>query len=242
MSKFDRGMEMEEKNFATQVIETIKGNAFIIRKILFNIDDCVPKSDLEEARGKISQLEKIVGNQREELKRGQNSLRQAQEKISKLGIELEKTNTRLVQFKEKYFEIEQAFSSYENLSDSTKFALEGVFGAGNSPTNFLAGALQEGHLESLFDYVANTLNSGNNLNEIKTLLKLFDFSFAAVNSGRREKIFTRLEIHEGDYFSGSEMRKTSDSPQSGTVKKILLVGYKYIRTNKIVRPSLVILG
>ena len=172
MSKFDRGMEMEEKNFATQVIETIKGNAFIIRKILFNIDDCVPKSDLEEARGKISQLEKIVGNQREELKRGQNSLRQAQEKISKLGIELEKTNTRLVQFKEKYFEIEQAFSSYENLSDSTKFALEGVFGAGNSPTNFLAGALQEGHLESLFDYVANTLNSGNNLNEIKTLALL----------------------------------------------------------------------
>ena len=275
---------MEEKNFAAQVLDAIKSNAFAVKKILFNLDDCVPKSDFDTAQEqlhmaeiKIDKLEKIktrleneidnktseitdllrqhsdlknkVDNQRDELERKQISLHEAQEKISQLGIELADKNSQLddktkqlAEFEEKYFELEQAFTAYKNLSDETKFALEGIFGEGNSPTNFLAGALQEGHLESLFDYVATTLNSGNNPREIETLLKLFDFCFEATNSGRRDKIYSRLDIKAGDDFASAEMRKTSNSAQSGSVQKILLVGYKFIRTNKVIRPSLVVLG
>lgn len=275
---------MEEKNFAAQVLDAIKSNAFAVKKILFNLDDCVAKSELDAAQEKLRQAEieidklaKIktrleneidnktseitdllrqhrdlknkVDNQRDELERKQNSLQKAQEKISQLGIELAEKNTQLdekanqlAEFAEKYFELEQAFTAYKNLSDETKFALEGIFGEGNSPTNFLAGALQEGHLESLFDYVATTLNSGNNPREIEILLKLFDFCFEATNTGRRDKIYSRLDVTAGDDFASAEMRKTSNSPQSGTVQKILLVGYKYIRTNKVIRPSLVVLG
>ena len=275
---------MDEKTFAAQVLDAIKSKAFAVKKILFNLDDCVSKSELDAAQEKLRQaeieidklakiktrleneisnktseitdllrqhsdLKKKVDNQRDELERKQNSLQKAQEKISQLGIELAEKNSQLdekanqlAEFAEKYFELEQAFTAYKNLSDETKFALEGIFGEGNSPTNFLAGALQEGHLESLFDYVATTLNSGNNPREIEILLKLFDFCFEATNSGRRDKIYSRLDVTAGDDFASAEMRKTSNSPQSGTVQKILLVGYKYIRTNKVIRPSLVVLG
>lgn len=275
---------MDEKNFAAQVLDAIKSNAFAVKKILFNLDDCIPKLELDAAQENLCQaenqiewlkknktrleneisnktseitdllrqhtdLKNKVDNQRDELERKQNSLQKAQEKISQLGIELAEKNSQLdekakqlAEFAEKYFELEQAFTAYKNLSDETKFALEGIFGEGNSPTNFLAGALQEGHLESLFDYVATTLNSGNNPREIEILLKLFDFCFEATNSGHRDKIYSRLDVTAGDDFASAEMRKTSNSPQSGTVQKILLVGYKYIRTNKVIRPSLVVLG
>ena len=120
--------------------------------------------------------------------------------------------------------------------------MEGIFGAANSPTNFLIGALQERHLDNLFDYVTNTINSGTNPAEIDILHGLFEFVFNAANSGRREKIFTRLNVSAGDIFDDEEMRKTSSSAQSGTVQKVLLAGYKFSRTGKIVKPSLVAIG
>ena len=240
---------MEEKNFAAQVLDAIKSNAFAVKKILFNLDDCVPKSDFDTAQEQLHMAEIKIDKLEKIKTRLENDLHKAQEKISQLGIELSDKNSQLddktkqlAEFEEKYFELEQAFTAYKNLSDETKFALEGIFGEGNSPTNFLAGALQEGHLESLFDYVATTLNSGNNPREIETLLKLFDFCFEATNSGRRDKIYSRLDIKAGDDFASAEMRKTSNSAQSGSVQKILLVGYKFIRTNKVIRPSLVVLG
>lgn len=271
---------MEEKNFAAQVLDAVKSHAFEFKKILFNLDDCVPRTELEDAKKnlrqaqeelsrrekKISRLEneidnktseitdllrqngdlkRRVDNQRDELERRQISLQQAQENISRLEKNLAEKSSRLEETTAKlarYSDLGNAFDAYKNLSDQTKFALEGVFGAGDDPTSFLAGALQDGHLESLFDYIATTLNSHANPSEVETLLALFDFSFAAVNSGRREKIFARLNVNDGDEFNAATMRKTSDSPQSGSVKKILLIGYKYIRTNKTVRPSLVVLG
>lgn len=275
---------MDEKIFVLQVLNAIKNNAFEVKKILFNLEDCVPKSELDNAQEKlqiaeikIDKLEKNktrleneidnktseitdllrqnadlaskVDNQRAELERRQISLQWAQGKVSLLERELAENNSKLdalinklAAFEEKYFELEQAFTAYKNLSDETKFELEGIFGETNSPINFLMGALQNGHLDSLFDYVATTLNRGNNPCEIEILLKLFDFCFEAVNSGRREKIYSRLDVKAGDDFTSAEMRKTSSSSQSGSVKKILLVGYKFIRTNKVIKPSLVVLG
>lgn len=267
---------MDEKNFSEQILDAIKANAFEIKKILLNLDDCVPKSDFVDALEKLHQTELEVErlkknrtrleneidnktseitdllrqhtdlsdkvyNQREELERRQNSLKKAQDKISRLETELEEKNSRLAEYNKNYSDLEQAIAAYKNLSDETKFSLEGIFGRENSPMSFLAGVLQPGHLESLFEFVAITMNNGIN-GETEILSKLFDFGFNAVNSGRREKIFTRLNVQVGDDFSNSTMRKTSDSPQLGTVKKILLDGYKYVRTNKIVKPSLVSLG
>lgn len=163
--------------------------------------------------------------------------------------ELENTKSRLndataqiEDYAEKYADIEQAYNSYKKLSDTTKFALEGIFGDATSPTNFLVGALPEDNLKSLFDYVATAMNSGNNPAEIDILHGIFEFAFNAANTGRREKIFTRLNTSSGNIFDDEEMRKTSNSAQSGAVQKVLLEGYKFSRTGKIIKPSLVVIG
>lgn len=272
---------MDDKDFSAQVLSVIKNNLFEIKKLFFNLDDCVSKNDFDklqknfsDAQNEISNLQghktrlenevdnksseildllrqksgmqNKIENLREEVERRENSLSRAKNKISELlnSLEekkflLEQQKNQLEHFAENYSEIETAYNSYKNLSDKTKFALEGIFGENPSPTNFLSGALQDGHLESLFDYVATAINNHSEQYEIDILSGLFDFAFDAVNGGRREKIFARLETSAGDNFDGETMRKTSDSSQSGAVKNILLVGYKYIRTDKVVRKSLV---
>lgn len=167
------------------------------------------------------------------------ALENSMEKILPL---VEEQAAMLENYVQNYSELEKVYAAYKKLSGNTKFALEGIFGAENSPTSFLAGVLQEGHLESLFDYVATSINNGAPSNEIEILCGLFEFAFDAANSGRREKIYARLKVSEGDNFDNGEMRKTSNSEQSGKVKEILLVGYKYSRTDKVIRQSLVVIG
>ena len=48
---------MDEKNFSEQILDAIKANAFEIKKILLNLDDCVPKSDFVDALEKLHQTE-----------------------------------------------------------------------------------------------------------------------------------------------------------------------------------------
>ena len=272
---------MEGKDFSARVLSVIKNNLFEIKKLFFNLDDCVSKNDFDKlqenfdtAKDSVEKLQenKIrleneisnknsevsdllrqnsdmknkIENLRDEVERRENSLREKKNKIEELlnSLEekkslLEQQKSQLEHFAENYSEIETAYNSYQKLSDKTKFALEGIFGATPSPTAFLSGTLQEGHLDSLFDYTANAFNNGENQNEIEILHKLFDFAFDVVNNSRQEKIFSRLEISEGDDFDGETMRKTSNSSQIGTVKNILLVGYKFIRTDKVVKQSLV---
>lgn len=272
---------MEEKDFAKKVLDVIKNNLFEIKKLFFNLDDCVSKKSFDELQenfdeviisaeklqeNKIrleneisnknselsdllrqnSDMQNQIENLREEVQRRENSLQEKKNKIEELlnSLEekkslLERQKNQLEHFAENYSEIETAYNFYKNLSDNTKFALEGIFGKNPSPTTFLSGTLQDGHLESLFDYLATTVNNGDNQNEIEILHKLFDFAFDVVNNSRQEKIFSRLELSEGDDFDGDEMRKTSNSSQIGTVKNILLVGYKFIRTDKVVKQSLV---
>lgn len=265
---------MDDKNFSAQCWSFFKNNLFEIKKLLLNLDDCVPKVDFEnlqkdfsEAQSSIKNLQKHktrlesevenksekiddllkqtsdmrdkIDNQREELQRRKEKISQLLDALEEKKSQLAEKTALLERYTENYSDLERAYNAYKNLSDKTKFALEGIFGAENSPTSFLVGALQDGHLESLFDYIATAINNGAAQSEVEILREIFDFAFDAVNGGRREKIFARLEISEGDDFDGEIMRKTSDSSQSGAVKNILLVGFKYIRTDKIVKPSLV---
>lgn len=199
------------------------------------------KEKFSSAKNELIDTAASLERARERLSAVSNELVKKSSQLDKLKAELKEKSARLAELEETYSDLEAAFAKYKKLSETTKFALEGVFGAEKSPTNFLAGVLQGDHLESLFDYVADALNSGTNPDEHKILRELVDFAFEAVNNGRREKIFARLNVQAGDPFDSSTMRKTSDSKQSGTVEKILLAGYKYIRTGKTVKPSLVFL-
>ncbi len=207
------------------------------------------ESELADKSAKVKNLSQNISSLYERLEDIGKELRQVDKQNLALESSLEeilplfyKQNEILQNYVENYSELEKVYNSYKKLSGNTKFGLEGIFGAENSPTSFLAGVLQEGHLESLFDYVATAINNGADAAEIEILRELFEFAFDATNSGRREKIYSRLNTQAGNSFDSDEMRKTSNSAQSGAVKNVLLVGYKFSRTGKIVRPSLVFIG
>ena len=205
------------------------------------------ESELADKSAKVKNLSKNISSLYERLEDIGKELRQVDKQNLALESSLEeilplfyKQNEILQNYVENYSELEKVYNSYKKLSGNTKFGLEGIFGAENSPTSFLAGVLQEGHLESLFDYVATAINNGADAAEIEILRELFEFAFDATNSGRREKIYSRLNTQAGNSFDSDEMRKTSNSARA--VKNVLLVGYKYSRTGKIVRQSLVFIG
>ena len=212
---------MEDKDFDTRVLEVIKSNLFSLKKLLFNMEDCVSKSDYDEVQQKLveaqesnsklqqhkERLENEVDNksseiidllrqksdlitkldnikelreslenkltkERDENKRLNSILEEKQEQIDNQQIQLD-------EYSKNYSELEKAYKSYQALSENVKFGLAGVFGEADSPTSFLAGALQENHLESLWDYVATAINSGSPQEELNILVELFEFAFAA---------------------------------------------------------------
>ena len=195
-------------------------------------------AEIKTLREKLTAANQIIASRNAEIKTLRDNLADSNKKIAALETELADRNSRLANF----LELERAFNLYRKLPENTRFALEGVFGAANNPTNFLGGALQEGHLESLFDYTATALNNGVNPDETEILSCLLDFTLDAVNNGRREKIFARLDTKTGDDFDRDTMRKSSGSSQSGSVQKILLAGYRYIQSGNVVKPSLVSLA
>ena len=186
------------------------------------------KSTLEDLQSDFSDLEDALN-----------------EKKNELGIlkedykDLEEENQL---YAKNFSELDAAYRAYQKLSYNVKFSLRGIFGTGETATIFMAGALTEGHLESLFDFTATEINQDAPTDEIEILRGLFDFVFNATNSGRREEIFTRLEVNVGDEFNSSTMRKISASRQSGTVQKISLQGYKHSASGNVVRQSLVEIG
>ena len=207
------------------------------------------ESDLAAAQVKLRNLDGEVSEQREELRRREKTLQRLREDNSRLSNDLSETrqevqklSRRLADFESNYSELEAAYKSYLQLPDSMQFALAGVFGKKNSPVSFLAGALQEGHLESLFDFAAQAVNQGKSQAELNILRELLDFTFQAVNNGRREEIYRRLDVQNGDDFDRETMRKTSTSRQSGTVHEIFLRGFKYATSGKVVRQSLISLA
>ena len=230
---------LEDKIFVERVLNVFKNNLFEVQKLFFNLDNYVSKNDFEDLQKKYSNAKNEIDELKSQLQDKENELTAANEKISALSESLKEKNNQLEHYAENYSELETAYNSYKQLPDNTKFALEGIFGEGNSPTGFLSGAIQEKNLNALFDYTATEINDGADQAKIENLCSLFDFSFSAINSGRREKLFERLETYVGADFDGETMRKTSDSAQSGTIKNVLLSGYKYCRTGKIVKPSLV---
>lgn len=220
---------MDTKYFSVQ-INSIKNT---LDNFLHNYGD---------AQDEIKRLQKDLSATKSQLENMTRRLNDTTRELSDTKSQLNDATAQIEDYAEKYADIEQAYNSYKKLSDTTKFALEGIFGDATSPTNFLVGALQEGNLNTLFDYVATTINSGTNPAEIDILKGIFEFAFNAANTGRREKIFTRLNVSAGNTFDDEEMQKTSNSAQSGAVQKVLLAGYKFSRTGKIIKPSLVVVG
>ena len=160
----------------------------------------------------------------------QDKIDAADKKVSELQREIDKATYTANFYRKSYSELDKIYNLYLTLDEDTRYNLAGIFGAGSTATGFLSGAVQESHIDSLWDYIAR--------HNDETLQKIFDFAFEMYNKGFRDAPYTRLEISQSDYYDDEFMRRTPSSPQLGKVNRVLFQGYKYSSGN-VIKPSIV---
>lgn len=139
-----------------------------------------------------------------------------------------------------YGDIANAYASFLSLSPRRQQGIAGIFGGCETPFDFLCGAMQKDHLESLWQYVRDELDTADaGGKDGACLIRLFDFSFGAVNRSRRTPLFQRLSVALGAPFDGDTMGRTAKSPQLGRVKALRFAGYSHELTGQVVCHSLV---
>ena len=171
---------------------------------------------LKAANRKISELEKDIETLRGDVK--------------KISADRDTANNIANFYHESYSELDEIYKLYLTLDEDTRYNLAGIFGKGDTATEFFSGAVQESHINSFWDYIAR--------HNDEKLQKIFDFAFKMYNKGFRDAPYKRLEISQGERFDDEFMRRTPSSRQLGEVKRVLFQGYKYSNGN-VIKPSIV---
>lgn len=170
------------------------------------------------------------------------NLKKIEEEISDYEDELMIVKKRAKSYKEKllnyentYEELEKYFKKFNNLSIDIKQSLERVI-KGNSAELFLASGVQRDNLDELWDYISYYLNKLSS-EEIEILKEIFEYLFKKYNEINKVLVFD--DVHVGDEFDEEIHTRGKDSRISGEISEIQLTGYKYIKSGKIIKKSIV---
>ena len=242
-------------------------NLHRLREKLFNLEGYRLQSDIDEEIAALNrEKEQVIEDLKKKHKKAmeemaeehQREIRETKEEYeerlrqknseladycSSVERELRKAKenkAELARWQSDYSDLAAAFSNFSALSQKHRDAIAGIFGGCDTPLDFLCGSVQKGHLEQLWDYVSDELDTSDlEEQEADLLSALFDFSFDAVNRSQREPLFRRLTAPQGAAFDGDTMGRTADSPQLGRVKQMIFAGFAHEVTGSVVRRSLV---
>ena len=215
-----------ELDAANSTVENLRGD---VKKISAERDDL--ERQLKNLRDDFDVQEKnLRADFNRQLDDVNKNLDNANKTISDLQRDLDRATYTANFYRQSYSGLDKIYKLYLTLDEDTRYNLAGIFGAGDTATGFLSGAVQESHIDSLWDYIAR--------HNDETLQKIFDFAFEMYNKGFRDAPYTRLDISQGDYYDDEFMRRTPSSPQLGKVNRVLFQGYKY-STGNVIKPSIV---
>lgn len=231
-----------------------------LREKLFNLEGYRHQSDIEEEKKQIVEymknehkkaLDKLAEDHRRdlqkmkdeygaEIKEKEKELADFQASVNEALEKAAQDKDELSRWKSGYGDFAEVYANFSALYQKHKDDIAGIFGGSDTPMDFFCGSVQKGHLEQLWDYISDELDAiGMDEQEARKLLVLFDFSFDAVNRSQRDPLFRRLKVNEGAAFDADTMGRTSDSPQLGRVKRLVLAGFAHEVTGSVVRRSLV---
>jgi small-conductance mechanosensitive channel len=208
------------------------------------------KTKEEELMGIIDNLKKLLGvkeSDNKELEQKIESLRGEKQTLIYDNQELSNTlqikNQELkkqLDFYRKNFESElRIYEKFISLSESTKSSLSGIF-KGESLSNFIACGVQEKNIQNLWEYTkAEILEDSND--DISKLVEIFEFFFQRYIIAY--PIYESLDTQTQQSFDTElHIKHHSSSSSSGSVSKVYLQGYKNIKTDKIIKKSIVRVG
>ena len=196
------------------------------------------KKQISSLESRISEKENNVAALKREVASAQATREQADKKLQEqlqINHDMEQRLNRYRDYFEDDLRIQNA---YVDFSDSTKSSLSGIF-KDTSIKGLIACGIQEGNISNLWDYVKNEVVHGNNPDE-SHLVALFEMLFS-----RFALAYPMYQLEaslEGKEFDNQEhIKHQSSSASSGTIKKVLLPGYRNTKTGKVVKQSVVVL-
>ena len=139
-----------------------------------------------------------------------------------------------------YATAEAVVRVYQQIPDDLRQGLHSLVGDGTNAVTLLVRLSQQDVLMNLWDYTMHQIVHGDLEREtIAALARLVEQSLKLVNASRPTPLFAVQDIRIGERFQPNDMQKTPESRQQGTVRAVLLPGYQYLETGKLVKKSLV---
>ena len=191
----------------------------------------------------INALTNSIENQQRELKdKYEQENNFLKEKITRLENELEtewnkgqeKQRTiadltgKLDNFEKHYtsleiHELEDAYNEFKNLNTKTKSTIDALFPQ-PSFIGFISAGMRLSNISSLWEMAKRNIFN-NNLEDIEKLNKIFRILITVYNRGLKERQFELICPEIGSKYDSSTSA-IKEMKSSGTVKEVLLIGYK----------------
>lgn len=209
-----------------------------LKNIIFGKD-----KELSDNGSQLNSLQESSDNLKTDLANEKQLLSRAEEKFSRLQIELEKViaeladaNKRVDWYRDQFSEDIKLQKIYSNLSEPTKSSLSGIFKS-TTPKGLIACGVQEKNIGNLWEYAKNEVVNGSNP-DIAAITSLFETLFS-----RFTLAFPMYESQsvkaDDDFDTQLHIKHNSSSNVSGTIKSVLLGGYLNTKTGKVIKQSIV---
>lgn len=167
-----------------------------------------------------------------------------QEELDTANELLQKTEKSRDEFKNKYFQFKgifqkqtHTFYQYQNLTDSSRETLQGIF-KGESFEEFLACGVQPGNIDALWEFSRNEALNGNQA-DMAILGDMILYFVHLYNGTNDSPVLSFLSPKVGESFDTDQHIRTRDSKPAGVISEILLNGLTNAYTGEVIKKAVV---
>lgn len=209
-------LENKQNDKEKEILEKVKiiDN---LKKIIYGKDESIDDLDTQ-----------IVSSQKE--------LKLVNNKIDELEKENKTIYEELLIYKKTFKQDLKIYRIYEELSPTTKDSIKNIF-KNDSLDGFISCGVQEKNISSFWEYIKLEIINDKN-KDIEKLTEIFYYFF---DKYRLAYPMYELDTTKVDDNFDTQLHIKHNRSQnvSGSIKKVLLHGYLNIKTNNIVKQSIV---
>lgn len=220
------GQLVSENQQLNQLIEKIKQLLGFSQDTDLDLPNSISQlqQQLQAKQAEIKRLNQVVDDQKAELQQRQQ--------------DSSKRDEKLVWYQTHFEDDLTIFNLYQELSEQTRISLNGIF-KDHSVQGLVACGIQEKNISNLWDYAKSEAVNGTNpdLGKINQLFELLFKRFELAYP-----MFALQAVKVGDNFDTQlHIKHNSSVKMSGPISSIRLIGYVNTKTEKVIKPSLVVI-
>ena len=207
-------------------------------------------SDIGVLKEKNENLNSQLKNEKETCQNKDERINELDSTINEKNREIESTNSKINELQQKLVKIQNdynslndyykslniddtllvAFNEFSSLKEKTKTSLEALFPQ-TSFLGFISAGLRLSNITSLWEMAKRNIFN-NNLDDIDKINTIFNLLMSIYNDGSKEVQFQIISPEIGSKYDSSTSA-IKEMKSSGTVKEVLLVGYKNVKDGNI---------